>query len=81
MIVKLGLKLNSDISLRIYSEASIAESPLLCAVLLYGTLYSFTCYDKLCPGDYLFYKKEGPKNKNHPVDNNWYTPYNPESIH
>ena len=34
MFVKLGLQLISDMSIRIYSEASIAENPLLAAVLL-----------------------------------------------
>ena len=33
MFVKLGLQLNSDMSIRICSEASIAESPLLAAVI------------------------------------------------
>ena len=32
MFVQLGLQLISDMSMRIYSEASIAESPLLGAV-------------------------------------------------
>ena len=30
MFVKLGLQLISDISMRIYSKASIAENPFLC---------------------------------------------------
>jgi len=34
MFVQLGLQLNSDMSMRICSEASIAESPLLAVVVL-----------------------------------------------
>jgi hypothetical protein len=34
----MGLKLISDMSMRIYSEASIAENPLLAAVLFVVTL-------------------------------------------
>ena len=32
MFVQLGLQLKSDMSIRIYSDASIAENPLLVAV-------------------------------------------------
>ena len=35
MFVQLGLQLNSDMSIRAYSEASIAESPLLHAGFFY----------------------------------------------
>jgi len=35
MFVQLGLRLSSDMSIRIYSEASIAENPLLAVVLFY----------------------------------------------
>ena len=41
MFVQLGLKLNSDMSMRIYSEASIAKNPLLAAC---GSL---VCYSAL----------------------------------
>jgi hypothetical protein len=41
MFVKLGLQLISDMSMRIYSEASIAESPLLAAVFLVNQLLSY----------------------------------------
>src|SRR4030095_9577272 len=34
MFVLLGLQLNSDMSMRIYSTASIAENPMLAAVYL-----------------------------------------------
>jgi len=44
MFVQLGLQLISVISMRIYSEASIAESPLLAAVLYLKVLNCVTGY-------------------------------------
>ena len=41
MFVQLGLKLISDMSMRIYSEASIAESPLLGVVLFVSKVNFF----------------------------------------
>ncbi len=38
MFVQLGLQLISDISMRTYSEASIAENPLLAAVIVIGVI-------------------------------------------
>jgi hypothetical protein len=32
LFVQLGLQLRSDMTIRIYSSASIAENPMLCAV-------------------------------------------------
>ena len=40
MFVKLGLQLIRDMSMRIYSEASIAENPLLAAVILSHRSYN-----------------------------------------
>jgi hypothetical protein len=34
MFIQLGLQLNSEMSMRIYSEAGIAKNPLLAAVLI-----------------------------------------------
>jgi len=41
MFVQLGLQLISDMSIRIYSEASIAENPLLSAGFLFRSIRNF----------------------------------------
>ena len=40
MFVQLGLQLISDMSMRIYSEASIAENPLLGALIFPKTVFA-----------------------------------------
>jgi hypothetical protein len=56
MFGQLGLQLISDISMRIYSEASIAENPLLVAVL-FRKVRVRNCVDAfLCPKALAFSK-------------------------